>query len=99
MFPEKSEYLFFMLKPDGGHKFCATYEDHLENIRKFRAYQKQKREEKLKREKALADANKTAIENNNTDDNKSKLSSDKNVTVSRWHRLKLSEEKAFDPAP
>ena len=83
MFPEKSEYLFFMLKPDGGHKFCATYEEHLDNIRKFRAYQKQKREEKIKQEKALADANKTSIENNDTDDNKSKPSFDKNVTALR----------------
>jgi UPF0755 protein len=83
MFPEKSEYLFFMLKPDGGHKFCATYEDHLENIRKFRAYQKEKKEEKMKREKALADANKTSTENNDTDDNRSKPSPDRNVTVSR----------------
>ena len=66
MFPEKSEYLFFMLKPDGGHKFCATYGEHLDNIRKFRAYQKQKKEEKMKREKALADANKSSKENNNT---------------------------------
>jgi len=80
MFPEKSEYLFFMLKPDGGHKFCATYEDHLDNIRKFRAYQKQKKEEKLKREKALADANRTSEDNNDT--NISKLLSEKKVTGS-----------------
>jgi len=46
IFPEKNKYLFFMLKPDGGHKFCETYEDHLTNIRTFRAYQKEYNKEK-----------------------------------------------------
>jgi len=106
MFPEKNAYLFFMLKPDGGHKFCATYDEHLENIRKFRAYQKQKQKEKEeqkkkaekeKREKALADANKTSTENN--DSNHNKLSSDKNITVSGSHSLKSSTKKVSDPVP
>ncbi len=72
MLPEKNAYLFFMLKPEGGHKFCATYEEHLENIRAFRKYQQKEKEE---REKALADANKTA--NDNNDSNYSKPSSEK----------------------
>jgi len=50
MFPEKNVYLFFMLKPDGEHKFCATYDEHLENIRKFRAYQKQQQKEQKEKE-------------------------------------------------
>ena len=41
-----------MLKPDGGHKFCETYEEHLTNIRAFRAYQK-KRDEKKKKERKV----------------------------------------------
>ena len=50
MFPDKSEHIFFMLKPDGSHIFCETYEKHLENIKVFRAYQKKRAEEKKKQE-------------------------------------------------
>jgi len=70
MFPDKSKHIFFMLKPDGGHKFSETYEEHLENIRIFRAYQKKREEEKKKEEKALAETKKQSKENN-----ESKLSS------------------------
>ncbi len=66
MFPDKSKHIFFMLKPDGGHKFSETYEDHLENIRTFRAYQKKHKEEKLKLEKALAEAQKQSKEHNDS---------------------------------
>lgn len=45
MKPSPSDYLFFMLKPDGSHSFSATYDEHLENIRRFREYQKKKEEE------------------------------------------------------
>ena len=48
--PDKNKYLFFMLNPDGGHVFCETYEEHLTNIRAFRAYQKkcdEKKEEQI----------------------------------------------------
>jgi UPF0755 protein len=57
MFPEKNQHLFFMLKPDGTHKFSETYEDHLVNIRTFRAYQKKHKEEKLKRENEQKNTN------------------------------------------
>ena len=43
MFPAKTDYLFFMLKPDGSHTFAKTYAEHLENIRIFRKYQKAKK--------------------------------------------------------
>jgi len=46
MSPQKSDYLFFMFKPNGEHSFTATYDKHLENIRAFRVYQKER--EKLK---------------------------------------------------
>ncbi len=46
MFPAKNKNLFFMLKPDGTHQFCETYEKHLDNIHIFRAYQKKRDEEK-----------------------------------------------------
>jgi UPF0755 protein len=42
--PRKSDYLFFMLNEKGEHDFASTYEEHLENIKKFRAYQKKKKE-------------------------------------------------------
>lgn len=46
MSPQKSNYLFFMLKPDGKHNFASTYDKHLENIRAFRVYQKERAEQK-----------------------------------------------------
>ncbi|NOR55837.1 MAG: endolytic transglycosylase MltG [Sulfurovum sp.] len=48
MFPEDCKHLFFMLKPSGKHVFCESYEEHLTNIRTFRAYQKKREEEKKK---------------------------------------------------
>ena len=45
MKPSSSNYLFFMLNPDGSHNFSASYEEHLENIRAFREYQKKKAQE------------------------------------------------------
>jgi UPF0755 protein len=50
--PMSSDYIFFMLNKKGTHNFTATYDKHLENIRAFRSYQKErkKREEKKKRE-------------------------------------------------
>lgn len=46
MFPAKTEHIFFMLKPNGTHKFCATYKEHLENIKVFREHQKKREKEK-----------------------------------------------------
>jgi len=46
MSPQKSDYLFFMLDPKGGHNFTATYDKHLENIRAFRVHQKERAEQK-----------------------------------------------------
>jgi len=45
MIPSPSDYIFFMLKPDGSHNFSVIYDDHLENIRRFREYQKKKAQE------------------------------------------------------
>lgn len=56
--PAKSDYLFFMLNKTGTHKFTATYDKHLENIRAFRTYQKE-RNKKKKAEKR--EANNTYI--------------------------------------
>jgi UPF0755 protein len=75
MFPEKSKHIFFMLQPGGKHKFAETYEEHLDNIRVFRAYQLQRKEEKKKQqeeeakkmleaEKALAKKEKEKNESN-----------------------------------
>ena len=43
MFPANTDYLFFMLNPDGHHTFSENYKKHLENIRIFRKYQKNKK--------------------------------------------------------
>ena len=51
MSPQKSDYLFFMLNPKGEHDFAATYDKHLENIRAFRVYQKERKKQKEAEEK------------------------------------------------
>ncbi len=66
MFPSKNAYLFFMLKPDGKHAFCNTYEKHLENIKIFRAYQKEREKEKKKLEKSLEETKKYCLDSNET---------------------------------
>jgi len=48
--PIQSDYLFFMLNKTGSHNFTATYDKHLENIRAFRKYQKERKKRKGKRE-------------------------------------------------
>ncbi len=40
--PAKSNYIFFMLNENGTHDFTVTYDEHLENIRAFRKYQKKR---------------------------------------------------------
>ena len=74
MFPAKSEHLFFMLKPNGSHEFCATYDKHLENIRIFRAYQKKRAEEQEKmkmkmKKKKEEEARKKLNDQNRSEDN------------------------------
>ncbi len=44
--PKESDYIFFMLNEDGSHDFTVTYDEHLENIRAFRKYQKEREKEK-----------------------------------------------------
>ncbi|MCL4533942.1 MAG: endolytic transglycosylase MltG [Bacteroidetes bacterium] len=34
--PAESDYLYFVAKPDGSHAFARTFEEHLQNVRKFR---------------------------------------------------------------
>lgn len=50
MQPSKSDYLFFMLNSKGTHDFTVSYDKHLEKIKAFRLYQK---ERKRKKEPAL----------------------------------------------
>ncbi len=61
MHPARNKHIFFMLRPDGSHIFCETYDEHLDNIRTFRAYQKKREAEKLKRENEKKDTNDTNI--------------------------------------
>ncbi len=44
--PAESNYIFFMLNPNGTHNFTATYKEHLKNIRAFRVYQEKKEKRK-----------------------------------------------------
>lgn len=46
MKPSKSNYIFFMLNENGTHDFTSTYDEHLEKIRAFRKYQKEREKEK-----------------------------------------------------
>jgi len=46
--PQKSDYLFFMLNKKGEHDFTASYEEHLKNIKAFKAYRKKKSKSKKK---------------------------------------------------
>jgi UPF0755 protein len=40
-YPQKSDYLFFMLNRDGSHNFAATYKEHLKNVRAFKVKTKE----------------------------------------------------------
>ena len=71
MSPQKSDYLFFMLNPNGEHNFTATYDKHLENIKAFRVYQKERKKQKEAEEKQKIKAEK-----------KAKLKKDTNATQS-----------------
>ena len=35
--PAKTNYLYFVAKPDGSHAFAKTLEEHLENVRKYQS--------------------------------------------------------------
>jgi UPF0755 protein len=35
LFPADSDYLFFVSRKDGTHEFARTYEEHIQNIRKY----------------------------------------------------------------
>ena len=49
MHPAKSNYLYFMLKPDGTHTYASSYKKHLKNIKAFRLYQKEKKKQALEK--------------------------------------------------
>ena len=66
MFPAESDYLFFMLHKDGGHKFAKTYKEHLANIKAFRRYQKE-RKKKLHTKQKIEESNKFRIKKIKTD--------------------------------
>jgi len=80
MFPAKSDHIFFMLKPNGSHKFCATYKEHLENIKVFRAHQKKREKERkaleallLKSKKMDRNQSKKKVCNTDKENNTSKV--------------------------
>jgi len=42
--PEDNDYLYFVAKGDGSHRFAETYKEHKENIRLYKEYLKEKEE-------------------------------------------------------
>jgi len=59
MMPAKSNYLFFMLSPNGAHSFSATYKEHLKKVKDFRDYQTKRSREKKTEENITAATNTT----------------------------------------
>jgi UPF0755 protein len=41
LYPVQAEYLFFVSRKDGTHEFSVTYEEHVQNIRKFQLRRRQ----------------------------------------------------------
>ncbi|MEA3434103.1 MAG: endolytic transglycosylase MltG, partial [Campylobacterota bacterium] len=86
MSPKKSDYLFFMLNPKGEHDFSATYDKHLENIRAFRLYQKERAEQKKieaeqKKKDEAKKQKKMKAEEKVQKEEKAKLKKDTNKTL------------------
>jgi len=82
--PQKSDYLFFMLNQKGEHDFTATYDKHLENIKAFRVYQKERKKQKkveVKQKKKVKP------------EKKAKLKKETNATISEKNHNKPSSEK------
>lgn len=47
--PEENNYLYFVAKGDGSHRYAETYDDHKKNIILYKQYLKQLEEEKQKK--------------------------------------------------
>lgn len=48
--PEKHDYIFFVAKGDGSHRFAVTYDEHKVNIKLYQQWLKEKEEQKKKEE-------------------------------------------------
>jgi UPF0755 protein len=46
--PEKHNYIFFVAKGDGSHRFAVTYDEHKQNIKLYQQFLKEKEEQKQK---------------------------------------------------
>ncbi len=51
-FPRESDYLFFMLNKTGKHDFASTYKEHLQNVRTFKIYCKERNAKREAEKKA-----------------------------------------------
>ena len=36
LYPEKTEYLYFVAKMDGGNNYSTNYEDHLKYVKEYK---------------------------------------------------------------
>jgi UPF0755 protein len=66
MFPAKSDYLFFMLKPDGTHNFTSNYKQHLKNIQIFKLYQKEKKKQQNIKKTSQEEQKESIIDKNSS---------------------------------
>jgi UPF0755 protein len=46
--PERHNYIFFVAKGDGSHRFAVTYDEHKQNIQLYQKFLKEKEEQKEK---------------------------------------------------
>jgi len=67
--PAENDYLFFMLDPTGIHNFSVTYDEHLKNIRTFRAYQKEKEKRDRSEENKVCESDVASLLASTTDEN------------------------------
>jgi len=67
--PAENDYLFFMLDPTGVHNFSVTYDEHLKNIRTFRAYQEEKEKRDKSEENKVCESDIASLLRSSTDEN------------------------------
>ena len=56
LYPEKTEYLYFVAKMDGGNNYSTNYEDHLKYVKEYKDERDRLNKEKAKIEEKLQGA-------------------------------------------
>ncbi|MBO6512256.1 MAG: endolytic transglycosylase MltG, partial [Roseibium sp.] len=55
--PSRTQDLFFVADGTGGHTFAETYEQHQQNVRKWREIERQKRQDEKNKEAQSSTSN------------------------------------------